>query len=381
MKLKKRQISHIPFNNPYLAKNTKSHLDMALKSRHPQGGGDFSVLVEDKISSLSGGGKVFLTSSCTQALEMATILLDLSPGDEVVMPSFTFTSAATALINFGVVPVFVDIQTLDLNINVKLIESAITSRTRAISVVNYAGNACAYIELQNLAKRYDLRIIEDNAHGFGGKSGRSRLGSFGDVSTLSFHGTKNVQCGEGGALVVNSPELVDRAHILQEKGTNRKAFIQGQVEKYQWFDKGGSYLLPEVLSAILLAQIEEFEFIQASRVSSWQHYSFHLTEKLIDRGWRLPFEQSENVAHMFQLLAPAGVRKAMQSHLTQNSIESTFHYQSLHSSVAGQKYGRAEGKFDVSEDASQNLIRLPLWVGMTEEKLERVTNSVLSFYT
>jgi dTDP-4-amino-4,6-dideoxygalactose transaminase len=265
----------------------------------------------------------------------------------------------------------------DLNIDVALIESAITSKTRAISVVNYAGVPCNYLELRKIAEAYRLRIIEDNAHGFGGITPNGRLGSFGDVATLSFHATKNIQCGEGGALIVNSRELVDRAYILQEKGTNRRAFIKGQVEKYQWFDKGGSYLLSEILAAQLIAQLEEYDFIQSSRVEAWNRYRTEFLATLESSDWSIPGVQNGNVGHMFYLLAPTGQRDSIQRHLSENGIESTFHYQSLHASEAGKEFGRAIGQFRVSDFASSNLIRLPLWVGICETELQVISKNLI----
>lgn len=371
----------IPFNKPYSARQSRELIEEALRSTHLQGDGKFSREAEGLLSQLSGGGAVFLTASCTQALEMATLLLDLSPGDEVILPSFTFTSAVTSLVNFGVKPVFVDINLKDLNINANLIRKAITAKTKAISVVNYGGVACDYKEINEIASEHDLKIIEDNAHGLMGSLRNQPLGSFGDLATLSFHATKNIQCGEGGALIVNDPSMLARSFTLREKGTNRKQFLEGGVEKYEWFDKGGSYLLPEVLSALLVSQLLEFQFIQTERARVWNRYHDGLLEVSIANGWRLAELDSEAVHafHNFYLILPDGMRQKLDAYLRNKGIEANAHYQALHASKAGTQMGRSVGDFPISNMASSNLLRLPLWTGMKDDDVELVISTIKSF--
>lgn len=371
----------IPFNKPYLPPQSTELVEEALRSTHLHGDGKFSREAEGLLSRLSGGGGVFLTASCTQALEMATLLLDLNPGDEVILPSFTFTSAVTSLVNFGVKPVFVDINLKDLNINASLIHKAITPKTKAISVVNYGGVACDYEKIGEIASEYNLKIIEDNAHGLMGSLKNQPLGSFGDVATLSFHATKNIQCGEGGALIVNDQSMLARAFTLREKGTNRKQFLEGGVEKYEWFDKGGSYLLPEVLSALLVSQLRESKFIQNERARVWNRYHDELLEVSITNGWRLAEFDSEAVHafHNFYLILPDGVRQKLGAYLRNKGIEANAHYQALHASKAGRQMGRSVGDFPISNIASTNLLRLPLWTGMTDDEIESVISTIKSF--
>ena len=255
----------IPFNVPYVSAMSKQYVLEALASNHQQGDGPFTLKASKIISNLVGNGHVLLTPSCTHALEMASMLANIGPGDEVILPSYTFTSAATAITKFGATPVFVDIEMETKGIDVNQVRQAITPKTKAISWVNYAGIAPDINGLKILAKEFDLILIEDNAHGLGGSYQGEPLGSFGDFATQSFHATKNIQCGEGGALIINNPKYIERAEIIREKGTDRSKFIRGEVQKYQWVDQGSSYLLAEVLAAQLLGQLESFDKIQSSR--------------------------------------------------------------------------------------------------------------------
>jgi dTDP-4-amino-4,6-dideoxygalactose transaminase len=245
---------------------------MALKGDHLHGGGTFSQNAAKLISDKVGGGKVLLTPSCTHALEMASMLINLSPGDEVILPTYTFTSAATAITKFGATPVFVDIDEQTKGINVDQVVQAITSRTKAISWVNYAGTAPEIERIQKIAEENRIFLIEDNAHGLGGRYKGKVLGSFGDLATQSFHGTKNIQCGEGGALVINNINLFERAEIIREKGTDRSKYLRGDIQKYQWIDQGSSYLLAEPLAALLQGNLEEFNRIHSHRLEIWNHY-------------------------------------------------------------------------------------------------------------
>jgi dTDP-4-amino-4,6-dideoxygalactose transaminase len=255
----------IPFNVPYVPEISKQYVLEALESNHQQGDGPFTEQASKIVSNLVGGGHVLLTPSCTHALEMASMLANFGPGDEVILPAYTFTSAATAVTKFGATPVFVDIERVTKGIDVNQVRESITPRTKAISWVNYAGVAPDIDELQRLAKEFDLLLVEDNAHGLGGSYKGKPLGSFGDFATQSFHATKNIQCGEGGAIVINNPKFIERAEIIREKGTDRSKFIRGEVQKYQWVDQGSSYLLAESLSAVLLGQLELFDEIQEYR--------------------------------------------------------------------------------------------------------------------
>jgi len=255
----------IPFNVPYVPDASKKYVLEALESNHQQGDGPFTGKASKMLSDFVGGGHVLLTPSCTHALEMASMLANIGPGDEVILPSYTFTSAATAITKFGATPIFVDVELDTKGIDVNKARDAITPRTKAISWVNYAGVAPDIEGLKVLSEEFNLILIEDNAHGLGGSYKGKPLGSFGDFATQSFHATKNIQCGEGGALVVNNPKFIERAEIIREKGTDRSKYTRGEVEKYQWVDQGSSYLLAETLTAILLGQLEFFDQIQESR--------------------------------------------------------------------------------------------------------------------
>ena len=368
----------IPFSKPYTPDGTIQAIEQVLESGKLSGNGPISSLVQERIRGQVGGGQTFLTASCTQALEMSTILLDLSPGDEVILPSFTFTSAVTALVNFGVVPVFVDVEPFHFNINVDRIQSAITARTKAISVVNYAGFGCEYSELLRLKSEYGLYLIEDNAHGLGGKLGNRELGSFGDVSTLSFHATKNLQCGEGGAITINNPELLDRVEILREKGTNRTKFMLGEVQKYQWVDLGGSFLQAEILSAILNSQFDNIDQIQAKRHYIWNTYQEELGGICDDSGVKYSKASSidSHTAHIYYLLFQ-NERSAgdFLQESVNRGIQATRHYQPLHSSIGGIKFGRNSGTFENSAKLGTCLIRLPIWHEMTDGQIGEVIES------
>jgi dTDP-4-amino-4,6-dideoxygalactose transaminase len=265
----------IPFNKPYVPEVSKRYALEVLESNHQQGDGPFTARASKMVSNLVGGGHVLLTPSCTHALEMASMLGNIGPGDEVILPSYTFTSAATAVAKFGATPVFVDIEKETKGIDVNQVRDALTAKTKAVSWVNYAGVAPDIEGLQSLAKEFDLLLIEDNAHGLGGSYKGRPLGSFGDFATQSFHATKNIQCGEGGALVINAPHFIERAEIIREKGTDRKKYVNQEVQKYQWVDHGSSYLMAEVLAAQLLGQLENFEMIQKRRKSK-PHAHRHL---------------------------------------------------------------------------------------------------------
>ena len=331
----------------------------ALESSHQQGDGPFTVHASKMVSDLVGGGHVLLTPSCTHALEMASMLGNFGPGDEVIMPSYTFTSAATAITKFGAVPVFVDIDPITKGINANQVAEAVTSKTVGISWVNYAGVAPDINALLEIAKKNELILIEDNAHGLGGTYQGKQLGSFGDFATQSFHATKNIQCGEGGALVINSPKYIERAEIIREKGTDRKKFISGEVQKYQWVDKGSSYLLAESLAAILLGQLENFDSIQKTRKQQIEIYadlfrSFGIDE--IDLPLR---NQLINTSHQFYIEIPRSMREEIITN-SKKSVNFTSHYVPLHSSQEGSKYQKNNTQFSNSNSLAEKIIRFPV---------------------
>jgi dTDP-4-amino-4,6-dideoxygalactose transaminase len=309
------------------------------------------------------------------------MLLNLEPGDEVIVPGFTFTSTATAFAQRNATVVFGDIDPATLNIDPDHVESLITDRTRAISVVHYAGVACDLDKFVEIAERNNLMLIEDNAHGFGGTYKGRHLGSIGDMATLSFHGTKNIQCGEGGALLTRHEEIADRAHILREKGTNRRAFLDGAVDKYTWVDIGSSFLAPDYVAAFLVAQIEEYESIQAKRKFVWDAYATQLVNWADEVGATLPTipSYSEHTSHLFWLtLTEADQRSSFMKFVKDRGIGTTFHYQSLALSPAGKKFGRTDGT-PVSDRTAETLVRLPLFAEMTESMVQQVISAVLEW--
>jgi dTDP-4-amino-4,6-dideoxygalactose transaminase len=359
----------IPFNVPYVPEISKQYVLEALESSHQQGDGPFTARASKMVSDLVGGGHVLLTPSCTHALEMASMLANLGPGDEVILPSYTFTSAATAITKFGATPVFVDIEMETKGINVNLVREAITSRTKAISWVNYAGAAPDIDGLQQLSKEFDLLLIEDNAHGLGGSYNGKPLGSFGDFATQSFHATKNIQCGEGGALVINNPKFIERAEIIREKGTNRSKFIRGEVQKYQWVDQGSSYLLAESLSAILLGQLESFDEIQVARRKICENYAF----------LQLPHEATSNnssanfAAHMYfiQFLRQEQALYFMEK-MKDLEISVATHYQPLNTSNFAKMHQIKSAITANSESTAVTLVRLPLWFNLNKFEFETI---------
>jgi dTDP-4-amino-4,6-dideoxygalactose transaminase len=358
----KVDILEIPFVSPYVSERNKSAILESLRQNHLQGDGYFGNLASKELSELSGGGHVLLTPSCTHALEMACMLSGVGIGDEVIMPSFTFTSGATAVTQFGGTPVFVDISPTTGCIDATLIRDAITSKTKAISWVNYAGNVPDLDELDRISKEFGLILIEDNAHALGGEWKGKKLGSFGHFSTLSFHATKNFQCGEGGALVINDGKFIERAEIIREKGTNRKEFLSGNLQKYQWVDKGSSYLLAEVLSAQLYSQLTEFKEIQSNRVQAWDYYKDALSDTFGEQKLSILLPNATNVAHVFAVIADSGDQKReIIKVMSAQGIQIASHYQPLHSSIAGKKFSRGVGQFSSTLLFAENLFRLPLW--------------------
>lgn len=358
---------HIPFNRPYMTGNELDRISDAHSLGHLAGDGTFTSQCHRWLEERTSVTKALLTHSCTAALEMAALLLELQPGDEVIMPSYTFVSTANAFVLHGATPVFVDIRPDTLNIDEKLLGDALTDRTRAICVVHYAGVAAEMDTILRFAAQHGLKVVEDAAQGILASYKGRPLGSMGDLGTLSFHETKNIMSGEGGALLCRDAEYAERAEILREKGTNRSRFFRGQVDKYTWVDVGSSYLPAEVTAAFLLAQMERADEITVRRLAIWDSYhawAAPLEEAGIVRRPVVPPECEHN-AHMYYLLLPSlDARTAFIDGLKARGIHSVFHYVPLHSSPAGSRMGRTVGSMEVTDSASACLVRMPLWLGL-----------------
>lgn len=365
----------IQFNRPYMTGKELYYIAEAKFGNMLAGDGPFTKRCHHWLEQQSGCNKALLTHSCTAALEMAALLLDIKPGDEVIMPSYTFVSTANAFVLRGGVPVFVDIRPDTLNLDERLIEAAITPRTTAIAPVHYAGVACEMDVIMDIARKHGLKVVEDAAQGAMAKYKGRALGSIGDLGALSFHETKNLISGEGGALLVNDPALAMRAEIIREKGTDRSRFFRGEVDKYTWQEVGSSFLPGELIAAFLCAQFEEAQAITDDRLASWNYYHAALAPLEASGLLRRPVVPTncQHNAHMYYvLLAPGIDRQAVLASLKRNDIFSVFHYVPLHSSPAGQRYGRVHGSMAVTDSQSERLIRLPLWVGLTREQQDLV---------
>jgi len=365
----------IPFNWPHMTGKELYYIAESHFNGRLAGDGPFTKRCHGWLEERTGCSKVLLTHSCTAALEMAALLLDIQPGDEIIMPSYTFVSTANAFVLRGGVPIFVDIRKDTLNLDECLIEAAITPRTRVIVPVHYAGVSCEMDTIMSIAKRHGLMVVEDAAQGVMASYKGRALGSIGDLGAYSFHETKNLISGEGGAFLVNDPELALRAEIIREKGTDRSRFFRGEVDKYTWQEKGSSFLPGELIAAFLWAQLEEADRITQERLASWQSYH-ELLEPLESKGiLRRPIvpDGCQHNAHMYYvLLAPELDRQIVLDEFKRNDIWPVFHYVPLHSSPAGQHYGRICGSLAVTIDQSERLVRLPLWVGLTEQQRKRV---------
>jgi len=371
----------IPLTKAFLTGREASYVTDAINKLELVGDGPNTAEAEKLISNISGGIHALLTPSCTDALDMSGMLLDLHPGDEVIVPGFTFTSTATAFAQRNATVVFADIDPTTLNIDPAHVESLITDRTRAISVVHYAGVACDLDRFVEIAKRNEIALIEDNAHGFGGTYKGRHLGSIGDIATLSFHVTKNIQCGEGGALLTRNDAIADRAHILREKGTNRRAFLDGTVDKYTWVDIGSSFLTPDYVAAFLVAQLEDYDDIQSKRKFIWDAYAQQLVTWADEVGATLPTipNYAEHTSHLFWLtLSDADQRSGFMKFLNERGVGSAFHYQSLALSPAGKRFGRTDGT-PIADRTADTLVRLPLFAGMNESDVQRVISAVLEW--
>jgi dTDP-4-amino-4,6-dideoxygalactose transaminase len=357
----------IPFNRPYLTGNEFDNIRKAHEIGRLSGDGEFTLRCQALIEKMVGVGKALLTHSCTAALEMSALLADVQPGDEIIMPSYTFVSTANAFVLRGGIPIFVDIREDTLNIDEDLIESAITPRTRAIVVVHYAGVACDMDKILAIAKRHNILVIEDAAQAIASTYKGRSLGGLGDLGCLSFHETKNVISGEGGALLIGNSIFADRSEIIREKGTDRSRFFRGQVDKYTWCDIGSSFLPGEITAAFLAAQLEDSDFIYDERMRAWTEYHLEL-KSLEDRGLIrrpiIPVDCAHN-AHMYYVLTNSlDHRTQTIDALRQRGIQAVFHYVPLHSTPIGRSLGRTSSDMKNTDSLSDRLIRLPLWVGV-----------------
>jgi dTDP-4-amino-4,6-dideoxygalactose transaminase len=369
----------IPFNRAYRTGRETAHIEAAIESKHLSAGGRFTKLCEGWLTERTGAERAMMTTSCTAALEMAAILAEVGEGDEIVMPSFGFVSTATAFVLRGATPVFVDVREDTLNMDPELAAAAVTAATVAIVPVDYAGIGCDMAPLRELADDRGVMLIEDAAQGLMASRDGKALGSFGDVGALSFHETKNVTCGEGGALLVNNPELIERAEILRDKGTNRQRFERGETAKYTWIDLGSSFAMSDLNAAFLWGQLEEAEAITASRLATWARYHDAFAELEADGLARRPIVPEDCVhnAHMYYLLLAGPAERAQViEDLDARGINAVFHYVPLHSSPAGQRYGRVSGELPVTDHASGRLLRLPLWADMPDETVDAVIDAV-----
>lgn len=369
----------IPFNRPAVVGTELSNITRAIAERHFSGDGEFTRRCHEWLERETGTARALLTHSCTAALEMAAMLADLGPGDEVILPSFTFVSTANAIALRGAIPVFSDIRPDTLNLDESRVEDAITPRTRAIVVVHYAGVACAMDDFAAIAERHGLLLIEDAAQGLLSTYKGRPLGAIGSLGAVSFHETKNVIAGEGGALLVNDPRFIPRAEIIREKGTNRSSFFRGQVDKYTWVDLGSSYLPGEIMAAFLHAQLEHAPALTAERQRVWHRY--HEAFAGLEREGRVrrpivPPECGHN-GHLYYLLLPdLAARTRLIARLKARGVMALFHYVPLHDSPAGRRFGRAHGALDVTTGASDRLVRLPLWPGLDDRAADFVVECV-----
>lgn len=369
----------IPFNRASFSQREIDYALQALQSGKVAGEQVFTKRCQDLLEQRLGVKRALLTTSCTHALEMAAILLDIKLGDEVIVPAFTFVSTPNAFVLRGATIVFCDIRADTLNMDERLLESLITPRTKAIVPVHYAGVGCEMDAIMEVAGRHGIPVVEDNAHGlFGTYHGRP-LGTFGCMATQSFHETKNLTCGEGGALLINDERYVERAEIVREKGTNRAQFFRGEIDKYSWVDVGSSYVMSDLLAAILLGQLERADEIQARRHELWDRYDDAL------RMWALSREGPQirvpawapNTAHMYQLIMPSlEARTRFMAHLKSAGIQSTFHYGPLNQSVYGQRFG---GTCPVTESIADRLVRLPLYASLTDDEQTHIISTIKSF--
>lgn len=371
----------IPFNKPFIIGRELSHIADAVKQGHLSGDGAYTKLCNRWFEDRLNCQKALLTHSCTGALEMAAILCDIQPGDEVILPSYTFVSTANAFVLRGAIPVFVDIRPDTLNINETLIETAITPKTRAIVPVHYAGVPCEMDTIMALARKHNLLVVEDAAQALLSTYKGRALGSIGHFGCLSFHETKNIISGEGGALLINDARFTERAEIIREKGTNRSQFFRGEVDKYTWSDIGSSYLPSELVSAFLYAQLEHAGDITAKRCHICTSYSSQLKPLQEAGQLRVASFDNDSNGHLYYIITDSlATRSALISHLKLSGIHPVFHYVPLHSSPAGLKYGRVSGEMQVTDDLSERLLRLPLYFEMTDEDVMQISQAILDYF-
>jgi dTDP-4-amino-4,6-dideoxygalactose transaminase len=374
-------IYQIPFNRACLTGNELDYMAQAVQNGHISGDGPFSRKCHAWLEQNLGVRKALLTTSCTHALEMAALLLNLEPGNEVIVPSFTFVSTVNAFVIHGARPVFADIRSDTLNLDETRLESLITERTKAIVVMHYAGVGCEMDAILTIAKRHGLALIEDNAHGLFGRYRGQFLGTFGHLATQSFHETKNITCGEGGALLINHPDYIERSEIIREKGTNRSRFFRGQVDKYTWVDVGSSYLPSDILAGFLFAQLEHYQEIQEKRRAIWERYQAGLADWARQNGVRLPYapDHCEQPYHMFYLLLPSlEARSALIERLKAQGVLAVFHYLPLHRSEMGRKFGGKTGDCPVTEQISDQLVRLPFYNDLSDREQSLVIQTITS---
>lgn len=372
----------IPFNNPVIVGKEMEYITQAISSGHISGDGLFTKKVSSLLENELGVPKALLTTSCTHALEMEAILLDIQPGDEVIIPDFTFVSTVNAFVLRGARPVFLDIRLDTLNLDETILEAAITPKTKAVVPVHYAGVGCEMDSIMEIANQHGIPVVEDNAHGLFGKYKGKYLGTFGVMAAQSFHETKNFTCGEGGALLINDSRFIERAEIIREKGTNRSRFFRGQVDKYTWVDIGSSFLPSDILAAFLYGQLEQREKIQLHRRNVWGTYQVGLVDWAATHNVRLPVvpDYCDQAYHMFYMLLPnLETRQRFLAHMREREINSVFHYLPLHLSDQGRNFGGYPGQFPVTERISDQLVRLPLHNGLTGSEQEQIMEAILDF--
>ena len=376
--------SEIPFNKPFLTGRELEFISDAHHRGQVAGDGYYTKKCQSFLESNLGVSRVLLVHSCTAALEMSALLLDLCPGDEVIMPSYTFVSTANAFALRGVVPVFADINPRTFNLDETKLTGLLSEKTRAIVPVHYAGVSCEMNTINEIAKEHDLKVLEDAAQAIGSKYCGSSVGTLGNLGTLSFHETKNIISGEGGALLINDPQLIERAEIIREKGTNRTSFFRGEVDKYTWVDLGSSYLPGEIIAGFLFAQFSQMSEILERRLELWNlyHSYFQLLEEegLINRPY-IPNDCEHNGHIYYIVLKSEDQRDALIQKLNRNNIQGIFHYIPLHSSPAGRKYGKIKSSLPVTDELSKRLLRLPLWVEMSEESIVKIVKIIQSYLT
>ncbi len=374
----------IPYNRPVTVGRELEYINDAIKCGHISGVGKYTKQCENVITEIVNASASLLTTSCTHSLEMMAILLDLKPGDEVIIPSFTFVSTANAFAIHGAQIKFCDIRPDTMNIDEKKLPAVITKKTKAVVIVHYAGVSCEIDKITAICRANNIMLIEDNAHGLTGKYKGKQLGSFGELSALSFHETKNFSSGEGGALIINNIDFLSRAEIIREKGTNRSKFFRGEVDKYTWVDIGSSYVMSDMLAAYLLAQLEQHTIISDKRNKVWYRYFNELSDWSQQNNVSLPFvpDHSNHPAHIFYIIMPnQSHQMGIINHLKSNGILAVFHYQPLHISDMGIKYGGYKGQCPVTEDMANRIVRLPIFYDLSDNEQQYIIDVVKKYTT